>query len=115
MPTYEYFCNNCQGHFEYFQMMTEAPKTKCEKCGGRLNRLLGSGAGLVFKGSGFYITDYRSSGNGDGKSKAADGGASSSAGANAASAEGSSASPASSSTAAATSSSASSSSATSGS
>jgi putative FmdB family regulatory protein len=61
MPTYEYECEGCGGHFEYFQRMSEKPKTKCERCGGHLRRLVGSGGGIIFKGSGFYITDYKRS------------------------------------------------------
>ncbi len=59
MPTYEYECQKCQHHFEVFQSIREAPKRTCPKCKGRVKRLLGTGAGLIFKGSGFYITDYR--------------------------------------------------------
>jgi putative FmdB family regulatory protein len=69
MPTYEYRCEKCQGTFELFQSMKDAalevcPKEQCrlEQWGhGKVKRLLGTGAGLIFKGSGFYITDYRSS------------------------------------------------------
>ncbi len=59
MPTYEYRCS--QGHhFEQFQRMTEPPVEKCPQCGSPTERLLSAGAGILFKGSGFYITDYRS-------------------------------------------------------
>lgn len=59
MPTYEYKC--AQGHtFERFQRMTEPPVDRCPTCGSPAERLLSAGAGLLFKGSGFYITDYRS-------------------------------------------------------
>jgi putative FmdB family regulatory protein len=59
MPTYEYRCKN--GHqFEQFQRMTEPPVDKCPTCGAPAERQLSAGAGLLFKGSGFYITDYRS-------------------------------------------------------
>jgi putative FmdB family regulatory protein len=59
MPTYEYRCD--KGHeFEVFQRMSETPVEKCIHCGARAERLLSAGAGLLFKGSGFYITDYRS-------------------------------------------------------
>jgi putative FmdB family regulatory protein len=58
MPTYEYRCAN--GHeFEQFQRMSEAPLDTCPVCGAAAERLLSAGAGLLFKGSGFYITDYR--------------------------------------------------------
>lgn len=61
MPTYEYECQKCGDHFELFQSIKDAPKKTCPKCKGRVKRLLGTGAGLLFKGSGFYITDYRKS------------------------------------------------------
>mgnify|MGYP001373366732 CR=1 FL=1 len=60
MPTYEYKCQSCQRTFEVFQSMTDKPLTECSECHGRLKRLIGTGAGFIFKGSGFYITDYRS-------------------------------------------------------
>jgi putative FmdB family regulatory protein len=59
MPTYEYRCQKCDHTFEAFQSMTEKPLRKCPKCGGAVKRLISSGAGLIFKGSGFYITDYK--------------------------------------------------------
>jgi putative FmdB family regulatory protein len=61
MPTYEYICDNCQYQFEQFQSIKAKPIRKCPKCG-RLSvqRLIGAGAGVIFKGSGFYQTDYRS-------------------------------------------------------
>src|SRR5689334_17561088 len=62
MPTYEYKCDACGYSFEKFQSMTAAPIKKCPKCGkNQVRRLIGTGAGLIFKGSGFYITDYRDS------------------------------------------------------
>lgn len=62
MPTYEYECPACGHRFEEFQSMTAKPLKVCPKCGKRqLKRLIGTGAGLIFKGSGFYSTDYRSS------------------------------------------------------
>ncbi|MBM3888029.1 MAG: zinc ribbon domain-containing protein [Verrucomicrobia bacterium] len=62
MPTYEYECNKCGHQFELFQAIKEPPKKSCPRCKGRVRRLIGTGAGLLFKGSGFYITDYRSDG-----------------------------------------------------
>jgi putative FmdB family regulatory protein len=60
MPTYEYKCDACGHAFEKFQPMSSAPIRRCPKCGrNRVRRLIGTGAGLIFKGSGFYITDYR--------------------------------------------------------
>lgn len=59
MPTYEYECDRCKHVFERFQSMTEKPLQRCPKCRGKVRRMIGSGAGLLFKGSGFYITDYR--------------------------------------------------------
>jgi len=61
MPTYEYICENCGYELEQFQAITARPIRKCPKCGKReLKRLIGTGAGIIFKGSGFYETDYRS-------------------------------------------------------
>lgn len=60
MPTYEYECKKCQQTFEAFQSITAKPLQKCPKCKGRVRRLIGRGAGIIFKGSGFYQTDYRS-------------------------------------------------------
>jgi putative FmdB family regulatory protein len=61
MPTYDYECGNCGHHFEQFQSITARPTRKCPQCGKlRLQRLIGAGAGVIFKGSGFYQTDYRS-------------------------------------------------------
>ncbi|MFA6929897.1 MAG: FmdB family zinc ribbon protein [Lentisphaeria bacterium] len=60
MPTYEYKCNACGNHFDVFQKMTDARLTECPKCHGSVQRLIGAGAGIIFKGSGFYCTDYRS-------------------------------------------------------
>lgn len=61
MPTYEYECGRCGHILEKFQSMTETPLEKCPKCRGPLRRLISAGAGILFKGSGFYQTDYRSS------------------------------------------------------
>jgi putative FmdB family regulatory protein len=61
MPTYEYECTACGHKFEKFQSIKAAPIKKCPQCGKqKVKRLIGIGAGLLFKGSGFYITDYRS-------------------------------------------------------
>jgi len=59
MPTYEYECQKCHKHFDEFQKMTDPPLKTCPFCKGRLVRLISGGAGLIFKGSGFYITDYK--------------------------------------------------------
>lgn len=62
MPTYDYVCDDCGHEFEQFQMMSAKPLKDCPECGEKsLRRLIGAGAGLLFKGSGFYETDYRSS------------------------------------------------------
>ncbi len=61
MPTYDYECTACDHTFELFQSISESPKRKCPACGRlKLRRLFGTGAALLFKGSGFYQTDYRS-------------------------------------------------------
>lgn len=61
MPTYEYICRKCEHEFEEFQSMSAAPLKKCPACGkSALERKIGLGAGVIFKGGGFYETDYRS-------------------------------------------------------
>ena len=61
MPTYDYRCEECGHEFELFQQMSEPVKKKCPECSKlKLKRLIGSGSAIVFKGSGFYETDYRS-------------------------------------------------------
>jgi putative FmdB family regulatory protein len=63
MPTYDYKCDACGNTWEQFQSMSAAPTKRCPKCGkNKARRLIGTGAGLIFKGSGFYITDYRDAG-----------------------------------------------------
>ena len=62
MPTYDYQCSKCNHRFEMFQSMTEKPRQRCPLCRGKVERLISGGSGLLFKGSGFYITDYRSDG-----------------------------------------------------
>jgi putative FmdB family regulatory protein len=92
MPTYEYVCEKCDQKFDHFQSIKDEPIKVCpqEKCGmkkwgkGKVRRAIGAGAGLIFKGSGFYITDYRSenykaaakkeSGGGEKKSESKPGG-----------------------------------------
>jgi putative FmdB family regulatory protein len=63
MPNYDYECLECGKRFEVFQSMNDAKLTDCPKtdCEGKVKRLLGTGGGIIFKGSGFYQTDYRSS------------------------------------------------------
>lgn len=61
MPTYEYVCDACDHAFEHFQSIKDEPLRKCPECGRKkLQRLIGTGAAVMFKGSGFYQTDYRS-------------------------------------------------------
>ncbi len=58
MPTYEYECLSCGTRFDTFQKMSDSPLDKCVQCQGSVRRLVSGGSGLIFKGSGFYITDY---------------------------------------------------------
>ena len=60
MPTYEYECRRCAKVFEAFQSITARPLQRCPDCKGPVRRLIGRGSGIIFKGSGFYQTDYRS-------------------------------------------------------
>ena len=62
MPTYDYECRKCGHTFEYFKSMSEPDPMKCPECKGKLKRLIGTGAGFIFKGSGFYETDYKRKG-----------------------------------------------------
>jgi putative FmdB family regulatory protein len=79
MPTYDYVCNACQHVWEEFQPITSKPTKKCPECKkNKAERKIGAGAGLIFRGSGFYITDYRSDGykqsaSADGKSQSSGG------------------------------------------
>jgi len=59
MPTYDYKCSACEYRFEVFQGINEQPLRQCPRCNGMVQRIIGSGSGLIFKGSGFYITDYK--------------------------------------------------------
>ena len=59
MPHYDYECQSCGYVFEVFQKMNDEPVKKCPQCGGKVKKLIGAGGGLIFKGSGFYITDYK--------------------------------------------------------
>lgn len=59
MPTYDYKCTMCNHTFEVFQPMTAEPLNECPECKGNLKRIIGTGAGPIFKGSGFYQTDYK--------------------------------------------------------
>jgi len=59
MPTYEYKCKKCGDVFEVFHSMSSEPVKLCPKCGGEVKKLIGTGAGPIFKGTGFYHTDYK--------------------------------------------------------
>lgn len=59
MPTYEYECMECKYRFDVFQSMKDDPIKECKKCGSNVRRLFGPGAGIIFKGSGFYVNDYK--------------------------------------------------------
>jgi len=63
MPTYDYECLACSHTFEKFQSIKARPLRKCPECGGRVRRLIGMGAAVIFKGSGFYETDYKRKGS----------------------------------------------------
>lgn len=70
MPTYEYQCKNCGHQMEEFQSITEAPLVRCPNCQmDTLARIIGGGGGLIFKGSGFYLTDYKNKSNSPSESK----------------------------------------------
>ncbi len=63
MPTYEYRCNKCGKRFDLFQKMNDKPIDVCPSCKGDVTRIIGSGMGIIFKGSGFYETDYKHNGS----------------------------------------------------
>lgn len=69
MPTYDYKCSDCGIEFEKFQSINSPKLTKCPDCGGKITRLIGTGAGIIFKGTGFYETDYRSKSYKEGEKK----------------------------------------------
>ena len=69
MPTYDYGCEECGYHFEKFQSIKARKLTRCPRCGGKVKRLIGTGAGILFKGTGFYQTDYRSASYREGEKK----------------------------------------------
>ncbi|MAZ12004.1 MAG: hypothetical protein CMO71_04230 [Verrucomicrobiales bacterium] len=72
MPTYEYVCEKCDHEFEIFQSIKADPLKDCPKCKGKVRRMIGTGAGIIFKGSGFYETDYRSESYKSGAKKESD-------------------------------------------
>ena len=60
MPTYDYICNDCEKMYEYFQSMSDVPMEECPECQkNSLRRVISGGTGLIFKGSGYYLTDYK--------------------------------------------------------
>ena len=63
MPTYDYVCTDCNYKFERFQSMSDEPIRVCPSCGGVVRRIISGGTGLIFKGSGYYITDYKNKSN----------------------------------------------------
>lgn len=69
MPTYDYDCASCNQTFEVFQSITAAPLEACPTCGGKVQRRIHGGTGLIFKGSGFYLTDYKKSGENKSENK----------------------------------------------
>ena len=72
MPTYEYECDACGISFERLQRISDEPIRQCPECGGEVRRLISTGGGLVFKGPGFYATDYASGRSGSSKSDSSD-------------------------------------------
>jgi len=69
MPTYEYECDKCKKHFDIFHGMTDTKIQKCPKCGGKTHRLISPGSGVIFKGTGFYDTDYKKKSGSDSSPK----------------------------------------------
>ena len=69
MPTYEYECKSCSHNFEAFQSMSDAPLKDCPQCGKEIRRLIFGGTGVIFKGSGFYVTDKSKSAKGNSGTK----------------------------------------------
>jgi putative FmdB family regulatory protein len=67
MPTYEYECTKCKCRFEVFQSMNDEHVKECAKCSGKVKRLIGAGAGIIFKGAGFYVNDYKNSNSSGGQ------------------------------------------------
>lgn len=67
MPTYDYECSKCGHTFEKFQKMSDALLKSCPKCKGKVHRLIGGGSGIIFKGTGFYETDYKKKSSGEKK------------------------------------------------
>jgi putative FmdB family regulatory protein len=59
MPTYEYECKSCGYYFDVFQNMSDSPLTSCPQCGKEVRRIINGGSGIIFKGSGFYVTDKK--------------------------------------------------------
>ncbi len=73
MPTYEYECPDCTHRFERFQGINDDPVAACPECGGKVRRIISAGGGIVFKGPGFYATDYRSGSKPDRPTPSAEG------------------------------------------
>ena len=70
MPTYDYQCESCGKTFEHFQSMSDDPLFECQECNGSLKRLIGGGLGIIFKGSGFYVTDNKGKNSSNAATKA---------------------------------------------
>lgn len=75
MPVYEYRCRSCGVRFEVSQAFTDEPLSTCHVCGGTVKRVVGRGTGVIFKGSGFYVTDSRSPNSANGKPSSSNGAA----------------------------------------